>query len=424
VRFSFAALLLIIFSAPAVALEPKDVFLVVNKEMPESRSVAAHYCAKRGVPKDNVVELFLPKTDDMSRADYDDLLLTPLRDAWKDKKDKVKVIVLVYGVPLRISQVQLTEPQKLAVEKVRGELAEVKKAAAAKPGDFALKAKQAILTEREITLSFDQSQAAVDSEIMQIWWPPYRTARWQPNPLNWQFPASRKAKAPPTVMACRLDGPTPAVVKRMIDDAVDTEAVGLKGNVYVDARGKPFHPTQPDENGGYGYGGYDESMREMAKLLRKGGLDVTLDDKEECFAAGTCPDAALYCGWYSHRVYIPSNTFVKGAVAWHLASSEAVTLHEKDTKLWCANLLKDGACVTLGPVSEPYTVGFPKPEEFFGFLATGENTLIECYAKTLILTSWQTTLIGDPLYNPYRKNPKLKITDVKPSPAKGTFLIK
>jgi uncharacterized protein (TIGR03790 family) len=422
VRLSLFALLLL--AGPAAALDPKDVFLVVNKDVPESRSVADHYLAKRGVPKENVVELSLPTGDEISRKDYDDLLAEPLRQAWKAKKDRVKVIVLVYGVPLRVAAAQPTDGEKSELETTRAELAEAKKAAAEKPGDLALATRIGQLIARERNLSHDQGQAAVDSELMQLWWPKYTDSQWLYNPLNWQFPAGRSEKKNPTVMACRLDGPTPAVVKRMIDDAVATEQIGLKGKVYVDARGIAFDVNRPDENGGYGYGGYDESMREMAKLLEKAGLAVTLDDKDACFAEGSCPDAALYCGWYSHRIYIGSNTFVKGAVAWHLASSEAITLHDQDTKLWCANLLKDGACATLGPVAEPYTVGFPKPEEFFGFLATGQFTLVECYAKTLILTSWQTTLIGDPLYNPYKKNPAVKVADVKPSPAKGRFLVK
>lgn len=421
----FSAIAVILASAAsAIAIDPKDVYIVANSEMPESRSVADHYRTKRGIPKENVVELFLPKTEEMSRKDYDELLVDPLRDAWKDKKDKVKVIVLVYGVPLRVAAVPVTEAEKGALDRVRGELGEAKKRLEAKPGDATLTRAVQTLAEQEIKLSHDQSRAAVDSELMQLWWPKYELARWQPNPLHWQFPKEKREKVPPVVMACRLDGPTPAVVKRMIDDAVETEAAGLKGKVYVDARGIRFDPARPDENGGYGYGAYDESMREMAKLLGKGGLAVTLDDKDACFAEGTCPDAALYCGWYSHGVYIPSNTFVKGAVAWHLASSEAITLRNRDTKLWCANLLRDGACATVGPVAEPYTVGFPKPEEFFGFLATGESTLVECYAKTLTLTSWQTTLIGDPLYNPFKKNPAVKSADVKPSPANGKYLFR
>ena len=44
----------------ASALEPADVWLVVNKNVPESRQVAEHYIARRGVPKDQVIVLDLP----------------------------------------------------------------------------------------------------------------------------------------------------------------------------------------------------------------------------------------------------------------------------------------------------------------------------------------------------------------------------
>ena len=44
-------LLLLALASPAFALEPKDVWLVVNKNVPESRQVADHYIAKRGVPQ-------------------------------------------------------------------------------------------------------------------------------------------------------------------------------------------------------------------------------------------------------------------------------------------------------------------------------------------------------------------------------------
>jgi hypothetical protein len=79
-------------------------------------------------------------------------------------------------------------------------------------------------------------------------------------------------------------------------------------------------------------------------------------------------------------------------------------------------MLAAGVCATLGPVAEPYTVGFPKPAEFFGFLTTGKYTLVECYGKTQLLNSWMTVLVGDPLYNPYGKSPKLSAKLVVPSP--------
>ena len=160
----------------------------------------------------------------------------------------------------------------------------------------------------------------------------------------------------------------------------------------------------------------------MAKLLRDDGkMDVILDDKPELLRPVHAPIARLYCGWYSLAHYVDCCKFAPGAVAWHLASSEAVSLRNPKSKLWCINLLEHGAIATLGPVAEPYTIGFPKPEEFFGTLATGKYTLVECYWRTESFASWMTVVIGDPLYNPYAKSPKLKIDQVKPSPL-GTAL--
>ena len=42
--------LLLVLVTPALALEPKDVFVVANKAMKDSRGVALHYLEKRGVP--------------------------------------------------------------------------------------------------------------------------------------------------------------------------------------------------------------------------------------------------------------------------------------------------------------------------------------------------------------------------------------
>jgi hypothetical protein len=76
---------------------------------------------------------------------------------------------------------------------------------------------------------------------------------------------------------------------------------------------------------------------------------------------------------------------------------------------------------TLGPVSEPYTLGFPKPAEFFGFLVTGKYTLVECYSKTVVFSSWMTVLVGDPLYNPFARNSRLRPEQVLPSPRGSRF---
>src|SRR5262249_44587417 len=243
----------------------------------------------------------------------------------------------------------------------------------------------------------------------------YPLHRWVVNPLYFVMPDGEREKVPPVVMTARLDGPTPEIAMRLVEDAVAVEKDGLKGKAYFDARGIGLDAKKEGKRG-TGYEGYDESFRQAAALMKLGGVDVTLDDKPELFPADSCPDCVLYAGWYSLANYVPACKFQRGAVAWHLASSEAVTLRNPNAKLWCPNLLKDGAAVTLGPVAEPYTIGFPKPAEFFGYLSPGKYTVVECYAKTLLLTSWMGVLVGDPLYNPFAAQPLLKEEQLHTSP--------
>ena len=79
----------------------------------------------------------------------------------------------------------------------------------------------------------------------------------------------------------------------------------------------------------------------------------------------------------------------------------------------------------IGEIVFPRVMSIITPQpitaEFFGFLVTGEYPLVECYAKSTLLTSWMMILVGDPLYNPYAKTPKLKVAQVKPSP-KGSHI--
>lgn len=436
-RIAFVCVVLLVGST--CALEPAGVFLIVNKNVPESRELADYYAKARAVPVANIVTIDLPVGEDISRADYDAKLVKPLREALRDRKSAVKCLVCMYGVPLRVGGASPTAEERAEIDKLRPQIEEAeaelkkveadlkvindKKDPAPEPRKEAqekvdrARRKLNPLNQKRQFLQHAESQAAVDSELMLLWWEKYELRRWQVNLNHFQATEKSREDKPPVLLACRLDGPTPAIVRRMIDDAIETEKVGLQGKAYIDARGIRFDPKGTDT--GHGYGGYDESMRETASLLKAGGIDAVLDDKPDLFAVESCKEAAIYCGWYSHANFIDSCRFNRGAVAWHLASSEAVSLRRPGAKYWCKNLLEKGACATLGPVAEPYTIGFPKPAEFFGFLATGKYTLAESYGKTVLFASWMGTLIGDPLYNPYAKTPKVREADVVPSPKAG-----
>ena len=165
--------------------------------------------------------------------------------------------------------------------------------------------------------------AAVDSEMTLIMAGPYQKSGWLPNPFNLGFerlPVISRVRAK-TLMVGRLDGPTPATARRLVDDALEVERTGLSGVFYLDARGLKGQATP----GGYVW--FDQHLLHLSDLLKKySDLKVVLDQKPGLFPPGSCPDAALYCGWYSLANYVPAFTWNKGAVGYHVASSEATTL--------------------------------------------------------------------------------------------------
>ena len=106
-------------------------------------------------------------------------------------------------------------------------------------------------------------------------------------------------------------------------------------------------------------------------------------------------------------------------MAYHLASSEADTLRDPGSHVWCKKMLEDGVCATIGPVYEPYLVAFPRPNEFFAMLLQGNMPLVECYYRSNPFNSWMMTLIGDPLYKPFKYRANLAPSDGKPALSTG-----
>lgn len=208
----------------------------------------------------------------------------------------------------------------------------------------------------------------------------------------------------PVLITARIDADRPETARRLMDDAVAAEAKGLSGKIYLDAQGLPLDRSK---------GLYDANLRELAAMIQSyTQLDVTLNNRKALFGPGECPNTMLYCGWYSLRKYINSFTFVPGAVGYHIASFEAMSLKRRGEQGWVVNMLKEGAASSIGPVAEPYLHSFPLPKDFFGLLLTGEFTLGEVYAYTCPLTSWMQMLIGDPLYRPFGRKKHLTIEQV------------
>jgi uncharacterized protein (TIGR03790 family) len=250
-----------------------------------------------------------------------------------------------------------------------------------------------------------QRLAAVDSELTLIMAGPCQSSGWLPNPFNLAYEplsAIRRVRAR-TLMVGRLDGPTPAIARRLVDDALEVEKTGLTGVLYIDGRGL----ASKGEPGSYAW--FDQHLVHLADLVKKyGEMQVVLDHKAPVFSPGSCPQAALYCGWYSVRKYVPAFQWQKGAVGYHVASYEARTLKQPASQVWCKRMLEEGVAATLGPVTEPFLHSFPLPDQFFPILMSGKLTLLEVYFATVPQVSWMQILIGDPLYRPFKNRPAIR----------------
>ncbi len=256
-------------------------------------------------------------------------------------------------------------------------------------------------------LNKNETHSSFDSELSLVLEDDYPLLRWLPNYLHFNYDGSPLRELTSTLMVSRLEGPTLAISKALIDKAIAVEKQGLTGKVYLDARGlasldaaqAPGRGTTQD---------YDRSLLLADKLLRENtNLEVVLDNAADLFAEGACPDVALYCGWYSLSKYVDSFTWNPGSIGYHMASGEAATIRTADSQVWCKQMLDRGVAGTIGPVFEPYLLAFPRPNEFFALLCSGKYTYIECVYRTKATTSWTITTFGDPLYNPFKAKPAL-----------------
>jgi len=260
------------------------------------------------------------------------------------------------------------------------------------------------IDSRQTLTKKNETYASFDSELSLLYWPSYPLLRWQTNVLHYRYDGTYSRRLRTTLMVSRLEAPTFELARKLIDTAIKIERQGLRGKIYLDARGIRSQPKSQRKRGSYA--DYDESLRQLASFLKsQGRSDVVLDNRKGLFQKGDCPDAALYCGWYSLAHYVDAFDWKPGSVAYHIASSEAATLRNPKSQVWCKRMLEKGVCATLGPVYEPYLTAFPRPDEFFPLLMSGRYTLVETYYRTKPFNSWVMVLIGDPLYTPFRKNP-------------------
>lgn len=355
------------------ALEPVEVAVVANTEVGGSLELANYYMQRRRIPASHLIRLSVMPEERCTRQEYDKRIREPVRQvlAKLDPERRIRCLVVMYGVPLAVQPIAAKQKKNPQVKNPQ-----------AQDGS-------------------GETGAAVDSELALVLADEYPLAGWLPNPyfLGFGGKATRFSRDEVLIVG-RLDGPDPATVRRIIDDVLFAEQSGLHGRAYFDARWP--EPKSPAANLS-AYALYDASLHAAATGVKTSGRmeEVRIDDREELFQPGDCPKAALYCGWYSLARYVDAFEWVRGAIGYHIASAECMTLKKKDSQVWCKRMLEKGVAATIGPVNEPYVQAFPLPGLFFTRLAEGYLSLGEVYLITLPYLSWQMVLVGDPLYKPF-----------------------
>jgi len=370
----------------------EEVVVIYNSRLPESKAVADHYAQLRQVPENQIYGFALTTNEEMSRAEFHDSLQLPLarrlendglwrfapftiaatngrpeRVIRRVAASKIRYAVLCWGVPLKIS----SDP----------ELREV--------------------VNTNQPPQFQRNEAAVDSEL--AWLPMIEMNPPLAGPLqNWTYGATNTASLNPTngiLLVARLDGPTAGIARGLVDKAAERD--GLWGRAYFDARGIVQSQTN------YWLG--DEWILGAAQISRVLGFETVVDDKPETFPASfPMSQIALYAGWYSGDAdgpfALPAVEFMPGAFAYHLHSFSAATLRS-GSQGWCGPLLAKGATCTMGCVYEPYLALTPNVALFLERLTMSQFTFGEAAWAAQPALSWQTTVIGDPLYRPFEKSP-------------------
>lgn len=411
----FFILLELFLTGSCLALTAGQVAVVVNRNARHSTDLGMYYMKKRNIPEDNFLRLWTTDQETVTRKDYNKQIAAPIKEFLAKRNgsgsDEIRCLVIMFGMPLKIGNPELTKNAKLKIDEFKEKLAHIKKALKEVDNNSPeherlteeLKTVKAGLKTFKSNRTRSSTGASIESELSLLQVTDYSLDGWVENPLFLLPTRQRHSSVKPekVLLISRLDGPEKNIVKRIIDDSIIAESNGIKGTAYFDARWPAPHAGKTKELQSYRY--YDLSIQKAAKFFgQQKIMPVVLDDDKKLFQKGDAPNAAVYCGWYSLAKYVDAFTWETGAVGFHIASGECVSLKAQNNQ-WCRTMLAKGAAVTLGPVSEPYLQAFPLPDLFFKLLAEGRLSLVECYYLSLPFLSWKMILIGDPLYRPFKK---------------------
>jgi len=359
---------------PTIAAE--SVAIVYNSKSTESKELAEYYAKARNIPAENLIGIATSENGKISRNEYITTIQDPLRKHFNDNgwwqlqnsrdgfklasANKIKLLVCMRGIPYGIEQ------------------------------DASVVAKADAQANAALT---KYNCASVDSELAILSIHDFPLYQPHANKYFQQDTSFSKLDAPYYMLVGRIDDKSLDNCKRMIDDAIAVEKTGLLGMCYLDLAKK-----------GSGYVLGDNWIENIEKKSWAEGIPTTIDKNKDTYLTNyPMRDVALYFGWYTtHRngpFLNPNFRLKKGSVAVHLHSFSASSLRHP-TAHWTGPIMAAGAAATVGNVYEPYLGGTHHFDILHDRLLKG-YTLVEAASMSMPLLSWQSVVIGDPLYRPF-----------------------
>ena len=361
-RFVLLAVFALAFQDPEPtekAIDPaKEVVVLVNENVPESVSIGEYYATRRGIPKLNICRIRTTSNEICEWSELRKDILDPLTKFLEDKPD-VLYIVPTWGVPVKTREENPANDGKGA----QGDTV----ALMVNGRDFCC-----IDREIELLKTKHDIEGWIASKVFRV--------------------GRKLSKDDGIYIVSRLDGPSAAEARALVDLALYGEAYGIEGRALVDTRGLV---------GEDGLGGVDGLMREIPPLFEAAGVEFDHDDKPEVIDLASRPSQGHYWGWYTGNIACSKGEwrFRPGAVGAHLHSFSATQLR-RTNQTWTGPLVHHGITGTCGTVYEPLVAGFPYGSVFFERFLNG-CTFGESMAIATMFTSWMAVYVGDPLYAPY-----------------------
>lgn len=359
--------------------------VIANGNVPESVRLAQEYMERRGISKDNYLELRCSTAEEISREEFERDIWNPLTKWAFDKEYLIQVedpknhpwgmdspyisgilwFVLTYGMPLKIAEHY-------------------------GPGESGWRA------------PMERNAASVDSELAT--WPkgPGALAGPIPNPMyrpgeDWAWGLIEPRNDVQTLVA-RLDGPTYEIARDLMNRCDYKEQFGMGGRQFVDTMGLKEGVRLP----------FDELLLKAVRWMEiDGGMKVIVDRNLETFPADTpMPTPSVYLGWSAPHItgpfVKPGFKFWPGAVAIHFHPWSAASLRTTE-RFWVGPLLARGAGLVIGDVFDPGLDGYIRPHVLMRSLTSvqrGQRAMDVVWSCVPYL-SWSTVFIGEPTYAPF-----------------------